>query len=228
MTDHPHDVPFPIIFRSIFWTRFESLSSFEFLSLISLTSQCRCELQVAPNYTPNEHNFSHRILIQSSFFGPITYIHSNDSDYGTHSPESSHSISLLVSSHILMGWRVKERPRVCGGRPHRMLERWRRIMVDGSITQGQTGNGTLPLEFRTSTRRKLSACKPSLEFDAWKRGRKHHQTFSTEKQNLSQTIPSLCACRISKSCCSCGQHQQRLNPTITHPVQAIELFAIAV
>ena len=67
-------------------------------------------------------------------------------------------------------------------------------MVDGTVAQGQTSNGTLPIEFRTSVRRKLSACEPSLESDAWKRSRKYHQTFSAEEQNLSQTIPSLCAC----------------------------------
>lgn len=45
----------------------------------------------------------------------IRIAHLNGSDYGTCSAKSSHPISLLVPSYILMGWRVKERPRVRGG-----------------------------------------------------------------------------------------------------------------
>lgn len=101
-------------------------------------------------------------------------------------------------------------------------------MVDGTIAQGQTGNGTLPIEFCTSARRKLSACEPSLKPDAWKRSRKPHQTFSTEEQNFPQTIPGLRARWISEPCCSCGQHQQRTDSAVPSPVQAVELFAITV
>ena len=66
----------------------------------------------------------------------IRIAHLNGSDYGTCSAKSSHPISLLVPSYILMGWRVKERPRVRGGWSHRVFECWRWVMVDGTIAQG--------------------------------------------------------------------------------------------
>ena len=127
-----------------------------------------------------------------------------------------------------MGWGVEKRPGVRRGRSHRVLERRGRIVVDGSTAQGQKGNGALSIEFCPGVGRKLSASEPSLKSNAWKRSRKPHQTFSAEEQNVSQTIPGLCARRISEPRGSCGQHQQHCNSAVTCPVPAVELFASTV
>ena len=78
-----------------------------------------------------------------------------------------------------------------------MSQRWRRVMVDGSLAPRQTGNGTFSIEFRQGPRRQLSASESSNKsttthewggdsFTFIKR-----KYFTTQVKDLSETVHSL-------------------------------------
>ena len=88
-----------------------------------------------------------------------------------------------------------------------MSQRWRWIVVDGTSAQGQEGNGPLPFEFRTITRRKLSprntddepdAAVQRIQFTQWK-----PYINSAESKDLSQAIPGVCLDPWKERACCC-------------------------
>lgn len=129
----------PSFFHSFVMLAAISIASTHQLSLIRLFSSHLCHLYYRPLdlHSPTESRNCARNIARhpyvSNLFDTIRSGHSNSSHYGTCSAKSSHSISLLVSSYILVGRRVQKRLGVRGGRPYRMLERWGWIMVDGTI-----------------------------------------------------------------------------------------------
>ena len=64
-------------------------------------------------------------------------------------------------------------------------------MVDGTLAPGQTGDGTLSVEFRQGPRRKLSASESRNKSTTTdERYLKRH--YFTTKEGLSKTLYSLC------------------------------------